>query len=275
MEEDKKKRAGLHKEISSIFDGVPIPSSNGTKRPSGASLSGRTGYADAKSPAQPPQNLSNPQAPTPHQPTQPFQKPAPVKQPELDLPKTGASDRRATIKTTNQETSWQHIKNKFFAPKSDVSTTRQKVMAVLVPVLSIVLIFVFIKVFSVPSRTIAKPPEVQPADTVAGIVDKIDWKIPTLYSTTYRDPMRLSSASTDQNEPEPQPEPPKLPSGKTEKLIVRSIVYTEDNPSAIIGNRIVHEGDKILDVTIVKISRDSVEFKMDNKNWIQKVERQM
>ena len=101
MEEDKKKRAGLHKEISSIFDGVPIPSSNGTKRPSGASLSGRTGYADAKSPAQPPQNLSNPQAPTPHQPTQPFQKPAPVKQPELDLPKTGASDRRATIKTTN------------------------------------------------------------------------------------------------------------------------------------------------------------------------------
>ena len=55
------------------------------------------------------------------------------------------------------------------------------------------------------------------------------------------------------------------------KIIVKGILYTEDNPSVVIGNQIVHEGETIRGVSVIKISQDSVEFEMNGKRWTQKV----
>jgi type II secretory pathway component PulC len=59
---------------------------------------------------------------------------------------------------------------------------------------------------------------------------------------------------------------------ETPQLIVKAIVYSEDNPSAVIGKQIVHEGDEISGATIVKINEDSVEFEMNGERWKQKVQ---
>ena len=54
-------------------------------------------------------------------------------------------------------------------------------------------------------------------------------------------------------------------------IIIKDIVYSKDKPSAVIGSQIVYEGDTINGFTIVKINRDSIEFKKDGQKWQQNV----
>jgi len=87
----------------------------------------------------------------------------------------------------------------------------------------------------------------------------IDWQIPEPYPTTLRDPMQIGSTGTT--------------AVQTSELVVKGIVYSEDNPSAVVGNEIVHEGEEVMGAIVVKINSDSVVFKMNDKEWTQKVER--
>jgi hypothetical protein len=50
---------------------------------------------------------------------------------------------------------------------------------------------------------------------------------------------------------------------------LKGILYSEDNPSALIGETIVREGDIIDGVKVVKINRDTVEFEKDGEKWTQ------
>ena len=68
------------------------------------------------------------------------------------------------------------------------------------------------------------------------------------------------------------PQTEQIETRKTIEVIVKSILYSEDNPSAVIGGRIVHEGETIRGVSVIKISRDNVEFEMNGKRWTQKVQ---
>ena len=248
-----KHRAGLHKEITSIFEGVPIPKSNGVQHSSAAHAPDNTSHVPPKPPAPAPQI---PTTPKPQQPVQAPSKAAPAKQPKADV----------AVKTAGQapwQQTWEQIKNKLFTtPKQGVSSTRQKAMVVLVPGLFIVLIFVFTKVLGTSSPKTAGPSSFEPTNTVAASAHKIDWQIPEPYPTTLRDPMRISSVTIAQ--------------AGTSKLIIKSIVYSEANQSTSstsIGNQIVHEGEKVLGATITKINKDSVEFEMNGKTWTQKVQR--
>jgi len=54
--------------------------------------------------------------------------------------------------------------------------------------------------------------------------------------------------------------------------VITGIVYAEENPSAIIDSQIVHEGDSIHNVTVVKIHRDKIEFEKNDKKRKQKVQ---
>lgn len=126
--------------------------------------------------------------------------------------------------------------------------------------IAIVLIFVLIRTLGTEP---AKPIEASGLTTASGTVNsyvKIDWKIPELYPTTLRDPMLPGSAGIT------------VAGDRANNLIVKGIVYSEKSPSAVIGDQIVHEGDKISDVTILKINRDNVEFEINGKKWTQKVQ---
>lgn len=239
----KQRRVGLQKKVSSIFTGVPIPKDNGAQQPSGAPTPERPNYA-------PPSHLSG-TTEKPQQPVQPPPKAAPAKQPKPDV----------TVKTARQipwRETWQKIENKLFAPKPGVSASRRKTMVILIPVLFIVLIFVFVRVFSTPSHAVATPAKLGPSSAVAASIHKIDWQIPALYPATLRDPTQFGSVTTTQ--------------AGTGRLIVKGIVYSEDKPAAVIGTQIVSEGGKVLGATVVKINENSVEFEMDGKKWTQKVQ---
>jgi hypothetical protein len=56
------------------------------------------------------------------------------------------------------------------------------------------------------------------------------------------------------------------------KTALTGILYSEDNPTAIIGGKIVKEGDIINGMKVVKIHRDRVEFEKDGKKWTQRAE---
>jgi len=331
MAEHKRNKAGLHKVISSIFKGVPIPQADGGQEPSGPPAPERTDCTEPKQPAPEPQKLeapkvyqatqtlpkaapehtaytepkqpapetqkpqaqkayqatqmlpktapghtdyTKPKQPTPepqktqvqkpYKVTQSLPKAAPAQKPKADTDyiKKYASEKPTAVKSDSQSF-WQQIRNKLFKPKPGVSTTKQKATVVMMPLLFIVLIFMLFRggVFGTSaSHTEASVEDTAPGVVTAGANTKIDWEIPAPYPTTLRDPMRLVPAATAQTE-----------TRKTIKLIIKGILYTEDNPSAVIGNQIVHEGETIRGVSVIKISKDSVEFEMNGKRWTQKV----
>ncbi len=257
-----KRSAGLHKRVWAIFDGVPLPKDDGAEQTLAAPTPERPDYErhpkrdkereESSAPPKPPApSHLIPTAPKPRQAVQLPPKAAPAKQPATN----------AAIKSLKQipwQQKWEQISGKLFAPKQGVSDTRQKATVILVPVLFIVLIFVFSRVLSTSSHKIAKAQNFGPTGTVGGS-DKIDWQIPDPYPTTLRDPMQFGSVATAQT--------------GTSGLIVKGIVYSKDNASAVIGSQIVHEGDEVLGVTVIKINEKSIDFEMNGKKWTQKVQR--
>ena len=238
-----KGRIGLHKEISSIFDGVPVPKGNGVQQSPDVPTAEQPGYAA-------PSHLTS-TMPKPQEPTELPPKAAAPKRPKADT----------AIKTARQipwQQTWLQIKNKLLKPKPGVGAKRQMTMAVLIPVLFIILIFVVTQVFSTPSRKTPRPAAASSTHPLSA-ANKIDWQIPDLYPTTLRDPMQFGSQTSAQ---------PGLG-----ELVLKGIVYSEDSPSAVVGTQIVRQGDKISCVTVVKINTDSVEFEMNGKSWTQKVQR--
>lgn len=170
--------------------------------------------------------------------------------------------------TGGMQKSLQQLKEKLFAAKPGVSRNRQKAMVVLVPALAIVLVFVLTQVVSSPSYTVAKDKQQAPPAAAGASGGEIDWQIPTPYPATLHDPMQARTRVPAQV----QPQVPEAEQPQGEKLIVRSILHSENKPSAVVGTQIVHEGDTVLGTTVVRIHRDGVEFEKDGKKWTQKVE---
>jgi hypothetical protein len=190
----------------------------------------------------------------------------PARQPKADIDKN-VSKKRPTVKISSLSF-WQKIRGKLFQPKPGASSAKQKAMMLMMPLLFIVLIFMLFRggVFGTSAgHTEASTEDTAPGVVTAGADNKIDWEIPAPYPTTLRDPMRLAPVEIPQTDEQTQ-------TGKTVELIVKSILYSEDNPSAVISGRIVHEGEKIRNVNIIKINKDTVEFEMNGKRWTQKVQ---
>jgi len=191
------------------------------------------------------------------------------------VPKAFAGEKRkaaATIKAPRHAKggmlkSLRQMKAKLFASKPRLISTKQKAMVVLVPALAIVLVFVLTQVVRSPSRSAARNKQKASA-TTADLGGEVNWKVPAPYPARLRDPTQARTPPRAQAKPQvPQPLEP-----EPEKLIVRSILHTQDRSSAVVGTQIVHEGDVTLGTTIVRIYRDKVEFEKGGKTWTQKIE---
>jgi len=147
------------------------------------------------------------------------------------------------------------ITDKFLTHQPGVSPLRQKATLVIIAILPLVLIFALAKVFTKPAKTGTKSAK---ANVAAVVNSQINWEIPPPLPENFRDPMVFGSSSQGQQ----------VQSGP----IVKGIVYSEDNPCAVVGERIVSVGDTVNGVTVVKINPDSVEFADGDKKWTQKVE---
>ncbi len=63
------------------------------------------------------------------------------------------------------------------------------------------------------------------------------------------------------------------PEPKPTRGLVTGIVYSANKRCAAIDRKIVHEGDVISGITVVKIYQDSVKFSKKSKSWEQKVQQ--
>ena len=151
------------------------------------------------------------------------------------------------------------LQEKLLAPKPGVDPKRQKIMLILIPVLVIALIAVLPQVFKKPARNINTGKETGSSAAVMKTSGEIEWQRPPLYPENLRDPMQFGSVATVKT--------------TYDDIVVKGILYSQDNPSALIAEQIVHEGDEVFGAVIIKINRDSVEFERDGQTWTQKVQR--
>jgi hypothetical protein len=238
-----KNRSGLHKEISSIFDGVPIPGGHDVNQTFGKPTTGRVGYVPAKMP-EPPQAQPASNAP----------QPAPVSD---KARKTRAAKKNVAIKTARPS-------GRLFAQKPGATPARQKVMVAMIPVLLVALVAVLAYnsgVMTTIGPTVTTPGAVSTA-ALAPSSFQIAWQMPAKYKPAPSDPMAWDPSKVVGT-----------PSNTEGGLVVTGIVYTQDTAYAIVGKEIVQVGQQVKGATVVAINPDSVEFEMDGKKWIQKVQK--
>ena len=255
-----KSKAGLHKQVSSIFTGIPVPTEDKADKasPSPTATKEQPTYG-------PPSHLSGTTMKEVLQSKLAPQKAIPTEKPKAEEKKAAKVQKPVKVKIKSSgpsalEQAVQRIKDRLFAPQAGVNPVRQKAMVVLVPVMFIGMVLAFLKVLGGGPGETAGPKVITPSNTIVAASSTIDWKIPDLYPTTLRDPMQFKKEVVT---PTDNPD-------KTEEIAVKGILYDEENPSVIIGIEILHEGDKVSGATIVKINKDNVEFEMNGKKWTQK-----
>jgi len=303
-------KPGLHKQVSSIFTGVPIPDSSagGPKPPvvspskppavSSSNPAIPTGPATPKTaaptnppaptlPAAPkPGATANPPAAKPTAPTQTMSartalldslapqvaNPCQFKQ-QLHKPTPPAVVKPVTSAKTTRKSLVQKIKDKLSASGSAEASGKQKLMVVMVPVLAVVLVLIFVKTLSSPSRSLARTRNAQQA--TAGSPDftggtEVKWDVPAPYSKTLRDPMKVGAFLADKVQT--VIDAAKEHAEKIKDLEVKGILYSRDNPAAIVGTQIVHQGDVVSGAKVLKITKNTVEFELDGKKWEQNIQ---
>jgi hypothetical protein len=160
---------------------------------------------------------------------------------------------------------FQQIKSKLFKEEPGENNTRQKVMVILIPILFIIMIFMFRQVLSKsPQETEGATNDDSQVVTPVDSGGEIDWRIPEPIPMTIRDPIKPGTKTV-------VPDTGHGDSNNLETLSVRGILFSKDKPSAVIGNKIVHLNEKINGATLVQIDRDFVVFEKDGKRWTKKV----
>ncbi|MBN1360404.1 MAG: hypothetical protein JW993_07425 [Sedimentisphaerales bacterium] len=139
---------------------------------------------------------------------------------------------------------------------------RQVVMKTLIPVLAVTLLVIVRRPFGGPAGAKADTPEVAPPAPVEVGAIEIEWQIPPAFQLASHDPMRLEPP-----QPAQELEPDATPVAAGETLEVKGVLYSEDRPAAIVGTRLVHEGEQVAGATVIAIGKDGVELERDGRRW--------
>jgi len=253
-----KKRTGLQSEIAGIFSGVPVPKKGGTR-------------SHSDSPAQKPVDptskpsgsvIPKPVTPQPQIPVTPMPKKIGEPLPAAPKPKVIEIKAPEQIAKRIPKKISRRRKDKIFAPKSGVSSSRQKAAITLFILFSTALVIVLLRPYLTSSRnTTSRNTQRVDAGTTTAAKIEIDWPVPPVYSADIRDPMMLGSRQ-------------QIIVKSSEDLVVRGIVVSEDRKYAVIGTKYLQEGGIVpgTKIKVNKINPNSVEFEEDGKTWTQKVE---
>lgn len=191
-----------------------------------------------------------PAAGNPATPTESFHRPRP-------LPKHQDTSSGWVGHLTEKVKQWQQSAGAGGKPDAK----RQRLMAILVGVLTVVFIGVLYISFGGVGQSGAKKVPLGPAAANAAsapaAMEPQQWAFPKALPEQMRNPMRpapIGYADT--------------PNG----LIVRGIVHSKTKPTAIVNNQIVEIGQVIFGVKITNITPTTVEFEKDGQRWTQGVQ---
>ncbi|UCE50648.1 MAG: hypothetical protein JSW47_10880 [Phycisphaerales bacterium] len=304
MAKPEKKKSGFHKDISSVLKGVPIPQGvrnwrphdrmDDSSEPELTNVSSVFKGADAE----PDQSSSSSATPE----SQDHNAQASLADTtgdraasrrtllrKLDCPEdfSAKAEQEKQAKTANRTVYYRdrsvrtatptvaeqlrkQLRDKSLRAKRVFGKKGRKALVLSAPVLIVIIILVYRYCFpATPQETEASassgPPQA-PASEPA-VKDDVDWKVPGLLPAQMMDFLK---------DPEEQAEQKKLPEeharGKG-PIDLRAILFSDHRPSAVIGGRILHVGDRINNVTITNITKDSVEFEKDGKACVQKLHK--
>lgn len=253
------KKSGLHKQIASIFNGLPEPKTQ------------------AKTPD------ANPASTTPRfvvEDTAGGRGPLSTPKPELQQTGT-AQPGAAAAKSGRPMPLPKHTLSAAMRPRGpklaelkkslmgNSSNPRQKKTALCAGALAAVFaIVLFVSLGGIGSSS-SKPDKKPAGETVKTSADTAAkptaWKMPEPLPATIRDPMKpgtVPGATSDG-----------AAAATTGELVVKGIVFSQDRPTALINNEIVKEGQVVEGITVVDIDRTEVEFELSGKRWKQPVQR--
>ena len=305
MAKPRKKKSGLHKGVSSVLKGVPIPQGVHNWRPPEISDADRTDDSASYEPshvssvfkgaaAEPERRVGPPAEPLPE--NRDAKVPAAKKSDDrrasrstlirkLDCPedfsikaeqvrKSGPAARvvhyHDPIAEKTGPSVEKQLQDKSRNSKRVLGKKGRKALVLSAPVLIIIIILIYKYCFrAAPQQTEASvnvngtPPSISTSDAKVDV----DWQVPEPL------PARMMDLMTDPEEKAGQNEQPKEPAKGKTAIDLRAILFSANRPSAVIGGRIMHVGDKLGDVTITNITEDSVEFGKDGKTWVQKLRK--
>ena len=147
---------------------------------------------------------------------------------------------------------------------------RQKLMTTLIPVLVIAMVVVLKHPLGARSTVNAAGTTPTRMTSPVGTTVQIAWEIPSAYDLAGRDPMKGTTTSVvavEDNGTAAAAEP-------LVELVVTGILYSPDNPAAIVDTQVVHEGQQISGATVEKIEQDGIQFERNGRRWKQAVTQQ-
>ena len=247
------RKSGLQKKIASIFDDVPVPPGDSASMP--------LPVPQQASEQEPPvavstQQKTEAQSRAVNTAAVSTLRPRPLPKIQVKTPKE-----KTTKKITDQ------IKQLVYGSKKGQINARQKKMTIVVGALSLVFAVVLFSTLGGAGQSKVKAadnaPTGQETENQANQQHSIQWQPPQPLPAEMRNPMApgVSRSVQDQSSP-----------GQGQ-LVVRGIVFSKDNPSAIINGQIVKLGEDFYGVKIVDITKETVEFEKDGERWTQPVQR--
>jgi hypothetical protein len=186
--------------------------------------------------------------------------PKPQVKPQAKPQKIKAAKPPKSSSSINFGQFFEQITAKLFAPKPGVNPAKPKLMVLLMPILIVVAVFIFGRNFIGGSdkNTTTQDSVFSPA--IASAKREINWQRPAPYPETLRDPMQEYTIEVvDDN------------ASVKGDIVIKGIVWSNDNPSVVIGSQILYVGEKVQGATITEITKEGVEFERDGKTWNQKV----
>ena len=192
----------------------------------------------------------------PPKPRQTYEPPAPP----ASTPASRQSKPELVIRQPKDSPLFKIIENVKGKLLSGAKSGKQKAMLLIIPVLAIILLLAVFNAVKKTHRTAVAP--AKKAGAAIASDSRVNWELPPVIPSNLRDPMLFGTISV-------------TTAGKdsAQGPLVKGIVYSDDNPCAVVGDRIVSAGDVVAGAKVEKINRDSVEFSMGDKKWTQKVER--
>jgi hypothetical protein len=162
------------------------------------------------------------------------------------------------------------LKKTLFGSKRGPLDARQKKMAVLVGILTVVFgVVMFISFGGVGgSKAVAAENTGNDATAVTAstAIDPANWKSPQQLPADLRN-------ATMPVTPKVSLQHTNATAASTDGLVVKGIVFSKNKPSAIINNEIYTVGQHVNGALITNITKESVEFEINGNRWSQQVQR--
>lgn len=265
------RKSGLQKQISSIFNEAPVPVGDldatelpvepvAEQMPAPTSVEAPAIEMPVAKPSMPSLTQRMAQAPTAeavHTPAAPTMRPRP-------LTRTAETEQKPKANISVQLKKAVSGSGKSMDP-------RQKKMTIMVGVLMLVFgVVLFISLGGL-GQAQAKASGNKETDNDTTVVKddstSLQWHSPQPLPEQLRDPMKPAQKKIANNTND------QTSIALVGGLIVKGIVFSKTNPTAIINEKIVAQGETIDGIRIVRIGREEVEFEQNGQRWTQPVQR--